>query len=69
MFFAGIALAGGMLFGLKVPQDRAVLIVVVGALILIPITRRWERTGIQKRHVQAGELRGNDHPEESDQGA
>jgi threonine/homoserine efflux transporter RhtA len=53
MFFAGIALFSGVLFGLEVPNDKAILIVVVGALILIPVTRRWERTGIQKRQAEA----------------
>ncbi|HEX2052935.1 MAG TPA: hypothetical protein VHJ78_04295 [Actinomycetota bacterium] len=65
MFFAGIALFGGMLFGLEVPRDRVVLIVVLGALILIPITRRWERTAISKRHVQTAEPLGNGKSEES----
>lgn len=65
MFFAGIALFSGVLFGLKVPADKAVLIVVVGALVLIPVTRRWERTGIQKRQEQSGEATGDNSPETS----
>jgi hypothetical protein len=53
MFFAGIALFSGVLFGLEIPMEKAILVVVVGALILIPVTRRWERTGIQKRRSEA----------------
>jgi hypothetical protein len=53
MFFAGIALFSGVLFGLEIPVEKAILVVVVGALILIPVTRRWERTGIQKRQAEA----------------
>ncbi|HVL52464.1 MAG TPA: hypothetical protein VM754_13305 [Actinomycetota bacterium] len=65
MFFAGIALFSGILFGVEVPRGVAFLIVVVGALILIPVTRRWERTGIHKRQVQAAEATERDSPGES----
>lgn len=65
MFFAGVALFSGVLFGLQVPTDKAVLIVVVGALVLIPVTRRWERTGMAKRMAQVDEAPGADSPEES----
>lgn len=60
MFFAGIALFSGVLFGLRVPTDKAVAIVVVGALVLIPVTRRWERTGMQKRQAEAAEAHGEE---------
>lgn len=60
MFFAGIALFSGVLFGLRVPTDRAVVIVVVGALILIPVTRRWERAGMQKRQAEAAGAHGEE---------
>ncbi len=66
MFFAGVALLSGVLFGLDLPMDRAAPIVAVGALVLIPVTRRWERTGIQKRQTQAAEERGLETPGESD---
>jgi hypothetical protein len=65
MFFAGIALFSGVLFGLEVPKDKAFLIVVVGAAILIPVTRRWERTGMQKRQAEAADEPGGDSSEES----
>lgn len=52
MFFASLALAGGILFGERVPPDavRALPIVIptIG-LLLIPLTRRWERKGIERR--------------------
>lgn len=53
IFFAGIALYSGILFGVAIPSDRAVMLIVVGALALIPVTRRWERAGISKRQAQA----------------
>lgn len=65
IFFAGIALYGGVLFGLEVPADWAVPIVILGALVLIPVTRRWERAGISKRQAQAAEAREDAPPEES----
>jgi hypothetical protein len=65
MFFAGVALLSGVLFGLRLPTDTAILIVVLGALVLIPVTRRWERTGIEKRVAQVDEAPGADSPEES----
>ena len=65
MFFAGVALFGGIAFGLEVPKGTVVPIIVVGALALIPVTRRWERSGIERRKVQAGEVQGKDFPEES----
>jgi hypothetical protein len=56
MFFATLALGGGILFGERVPQDRVgllpILIPAVG-LALIPLTRRWERMGIEKRKAEA----------------
>lgn len=60
MFFAGVALFSGVLFGLEVPTDKAVAIVVMGALILIPVTRRWERNGMQKRQAEAAEAHGEE---------
>lgn len=60
MFFAGVALFSGVLFGLDVPTDKAVAIVVLGALLLIPVTRRWERTGMQKRQAEAAEAHGEE---------
>lgn len=65
MFFAGIALYSGVLFGLEAPLDRALVIIVVGALILIPVTRRWERTGMQKRQAEAAEEPDSGSSEES----
>jgi hypothetical protein len=64
MFFAGIALFSGILFGLEVPKDTVLPIIVFGALILIPVTRRWERSGISKRQAQAAQA-GEDRPGES----
>lgn len=56
MFFAGLALGGGILFGERVPQDAVrlvpVMIPVIGAL-LIPLTRHWERAGMAKRAAAA----------------
>lgn len=60
MFFAGVALFSGVLFGLDVPTDKAVAVVVLGALILIPVTRRWERSGMQKRQAEAAEAHGEE---------
>lgn len=60
MFFAGVALFSGVLFGLDAPTDKAVAIVVLGALLLIPVTRRWERTGMQKRQAEAAEAHGEE---------
>lgn len=53
MVFAGIALFGGILFGMEVPKDRVVPIIVLGALALIPFTRRWERNAMNNRRAQA----------------
>lgn len=60
MFFAGVALFSGVLFGLDVPTDKAVAIVVLGALFLMPVTRRWERSGMQKRQAEAAEAHGEE---------
>jgi hypothetical protein len=60
MFFAGVVLFSGVLFGVEVPTDKAIAIVVFGALLLIPVTRRWERTGMQKRQAEAPEAHGEE---------
>jgi hypothetical protein len=55
MFFASLALAGGILFGERVPANRLgllpILVPAIG-LLLIPLTRRWERKGIEKRKTE-----------------
>lgn len=55
MFFAGLALAGGIIFGERVPQSRLgllpILVPAIG-LLLIPVTRRWERIGIERRKAE-----------------
>ncbi|HEX2259911.1 MAG TPA: hypothetical protein VHJ40_09255, partial [Actinomycetota bacterium] len=46
------ALTAGVLFGERIPRDKLglwVLIIVLVALLLVPVTRRWERTGIENR--------------------
>lgn len=64
MFFAGLALGGGILFGERVPADAVrlvpLMIPVIGAL-LIPLTRRWERMGMDKRKAAAQSQR-NENP-------
>ncbi|MGQ0678118.1 MAG: hypothetical protein ACT4OM_00410 [Actinomycetota bacterium] len=56
-FFAGVALFGGVLFGERIPHDVAqilpVAIPIIG-LALIPVTRRWERNGMERRKMEAG---------------
>lgn len=56
MVFAGVALMGGVLFGERVPPETLrllpVMVPVIG-LLLLPITRRWERLGMEKRKAQA----------------
>ncbi len=50
--FATLALTAGVLFGERIPRDKLglwVLIIVVVALLLVPVTRGWERTGIENR--------------------
>lgn len=64
MFFAGVALFSGILFGLELPKDKVWPIIVSGALILIPVTRRWERSGIHKRQALAAQTE-EDRPRES----
>lgn len=64
MFFAGVALFSGILFGLELSKDRVLPIIVLGALILIPVTRRWERSGIHKRQSLAAQ-REEDRTRES----
>lgn len=58
MAFAGIALGAGALFGLRVPGDRMGLVfaaIASVALLMIPVTRKWDRDGIAKRQAeQAG---------------
>ena len=66
MFFASLALGGGILFGERVPPDRVrllpILIPAIG-LLLIPLTRRWERSGIEKRRAEAqAKARGKPKP-------
>jgi hypothetical protein len=55
MFFASLALAGGILFGERVPESKLgllpILVPAVG-LALIPLTRRWERMGIERRKAE-----------------
>ncbi|HEX2179249.1 MAG TPA: hypothetical protein VHL54_06990 [Actinomycetota bacterium] len=63
MLFAGIALFSGILFGLEVPKNLVLPIIVLGALTLIPVTRRWERSGIRNRQAQAAQA-GEDRPGE-----
>jgi hypothetical protein len=64
MFFAGIALFSGILFGLEVPKNMVLPIIFLGASMLIPVTRRWERSGIRSRQAQATSA-GEDRPGES----
>ena len=52
IFFASLALFGGVLFGERIPRERFGLVAVIIALVallLVPITRSWERSGIEKR--------------------
>jgi uncharacterized membrane protein YfcA len=56
--FATLAVSAGVLFGERIPRDKFrlwVLIIVLVALLLVPVTRRWERTGIEKRARAAGQ--------------
>ena len=49
---ASLALFAGALFGERIPKDKlglAFLGVVAVALALVPLTRRWEHAGIEKR--------------------
>lgn len=55
MFFAGLAIAGGAAFGERISQQTLrwlIPAVVLGALALVPITRRWEAGAIAKRAEQ-----------------
>ena len=55
MVFACLALAGGILFGERVPENRVgllpILVPAIG-LLLVPVTRRWERMGIERRKAE-----------------
>lgn len=53
--FASLALAAGALFGERIPKERfpiAAAAVTAVALALVPVTRRWEMSGIEKRRLE-----------------
>jgi hypothetical protein len=59
--FATLALTAGVLFGERIPRDKLglwVLIIVLVGLLLVPVTRRWERTGIENRARARGQESG-----------
>ncbi len=71
IFFASLALFAGMLFGERVPRERFGLVFVIialAALILVPITRSWERSGIEKRRRAKEELQQGNDPDRSSSG-
>jgi hypothetical protein len=52
IFFASLALLAGVIFGERIPREKYGLVFVIialGALLLVPLTRSWERAGIEKR--------------------
>ena len=60
--FATLALTAGVLFGERIPRDKLglwVLIIVLVALLLVPLTRRWERTGIENRAKARDQVSGS----------
>jgi hypothetical protein len=67
MFFVSLALAGGILFGERVPANRLgllpILVPAIG-LLLIPLTRRWERKGIERRKSE-GRSRPKGRPDKN----
>lgn len=55
MFFAGVAIAGGAAFGERLSQQSLrwlIPAVVLGALALVPLTRRWEAGAIARRAAE-----------------
>lgn len=61
MTFAGIAVGAGVLFGLRVPENRVSLVVAVIALVaflMIPLTRRWDRDGVATRQAEQDTITG-----------
>lgn len=60
--FATLALTAGVLFGERIPRDKLglwVLIIILVGLLLVPVTRRWERTGIENRARARDQESGN----------
>lgn len=50
--FASLALFAGVIFGERIPREKYGLvffIIASVALLLVPLTRSWERAGIEKR--------------------
>lgn len=66
IFFASVALLGGKLFGLEVSGRGAIIVIVFGALLLVPVTRRWERTAIEGRRANDARSLPGTSGEESD---
>ena len=59
---ATLALTAGVLFGERIPRDKLglwVLIIILVGLLLVPVTRRWERTGIENRARARDQESGN----------
>lgn len=68
ILLATLAVFSGVLFGERIPRNRLGLLaaaVMVAGLLLIPLTRRWERAGIRKRQADA-QAQGDDPPKEPD---
>ena len=67
MFFATLALLGGIIFGER-PSNTFIgllpFVVPLIGLALIPVTRRWERMGIEKRRAE-GKSRPKDRPDKA----
>lgn len=56
MVLASLALFAGALFGERIPRDQlgiAFVAVAAVALALVPLTRYWERSGIEGRRKAA----------------
>ncbi|MGI8427207.1 MAG: hypothetical protein ACR2FO_07940 [Actinomycetota bacterium] len=57
ILLATLALFAGALFGERIPKDKlglAFMGVAAVALALVPLTRRWENAGIEKRRAGPG---------------
>jgi hypothetical protein len=67
MVFASLAIGAGALFGERIPKDKLGIVflgVALIALLLLPVTRRWERSGIAKRAAEKGPAAQNKRPAE-----